>query len=219
MPTFTESLRKMQRFGRFLRLFDGKPDALPPIKPIFTFDGSTAAFSASVHTDREWGGRSRATFRVGNAGASGSGVCGVFEGFIDKSPSMVPNEAGVTGRHGFAMLQLRTHEDEVGCEEYDALALRASGDGRLYSVSLRNAMVLLYREMHFLRNFGLLNTTACEKLIKKFVKTATIQEGAAGGTGSPRASPRPGRTRLGEHCDPRGRRGGRLARARTQAAA
>ena len=132
----------MQRFGRFLRLFDGKPDALPPVKPIFTFDGSSTAYSASVHTDREWGGRSRATFRVGNAGASGSGVCGVFEGYIDKSPSMVPNEAGVTGRHGFAMLQLRTHEDEVGCEEYDALALRASGDGRLYSVSLRNAVPL-----------------------------------------------------------------------------
>ena len=132
----------MQRFGRFLRLFDGKPDALPPIKPIFTFDGSSTAYSASVHTDREWGGRSRATFRVGNAGASGSGVCGVFEGFIDKSPSLVPNEEGVTGRHGFAMLQLHTNEDEVGCEEYDALALRASGDGRLYSVSLRNAVPL-----------------------------------------------------------------------------
>ena len=43
----------MQRFGRFLRLFDGKPDALPPIKPIFVMDGSNAAFSASVHTDRE----------------------------------------------------------------------------------------------------------------------------------------------------------------------
>ena len=55
---------------------------------------------------------------------------------------MVPNEEGVTGRHGFAMLQLRTNEDEVGCEEYDALALRASGDGRLYSVSLRNAVPL-----------------------------------------------------------------------------
>ena len=143
MPTFTESLQKMQRFARFLRLFDGKPDALPPVKPIFQFDGSSnLSFSASVHTDREWGGRSRATFRVGNAGASGSGVCGVFEGFIDKTPSLVPNEEGVTGRHGFAMLQLRTHEDEVGCEEYDALALRASGDGRLYSVSLRNAVPL-----------------------------------------------------------------------------
>ena len=80
-------------------------------------DGSKP-FSASVHTDRECGGRSRATFRVGNA-ARRAAVCGVFEGFIDKTPSVVLHEEGVTGRHGFAMLQLHTNEDEVGCE-YDA---------------------------------------------------------------------------------------------------
>lgn len=139
----TAEAAKMQRVARFLRLFDGKPDAIPPVKTIFRLDGSSTAYSASVHTDREWGGRSRATFRVGNAGASGSGVCGVFEGFIDKAPSLVPNAAGVTGRRGFAMLQLKSDDADAGsCEEYDALALRASGDGRLYSVSLRNAVPL-----------------------------------------------------------------------------
>ena len=132
----------MQRFGRFLRLFDGKPDALPPVKPIFVMDGSSISFSASVHTDREWGGRSRATFRVGNAGASGSGVCGVFEGFIDKTPSVVPNEEGVTGRHGFAMLQLRTHEDEVGCEGYDALAFPTRNVARLLPPHSRSVCTL-----------------------------------------------------------------------------
>ena len=105
-------------------------------------DGSNTSFSASVHTDREWGGRSRATFRVGNAGVVGQRRLRRLEGFIDKTPSVVPNEEGVTGRHGFAMLQLHTNEDEVGCEEYDARAAPGVGDGRLYSVSLRNAVPL-----------------------------------------------------------------------------
>ena len=44
---------------------------------------------------------------------------------------------------GFAMLQLRrADEAEVGCEDYESLALRANGDGRLYAVSLRNSVPL-----------------------------------------------------------------------------
>jgi len=132
-----------RRIAPLLKQFDGKPESVPPVRRIFDFDGASAAtYVASVHTDREWGGRSRATFRVGAAGASGSDVCGVFEGFIDKGVSKVQIKGG-GGRMGFAMLQLRrADEAEVGCEDYESLALRANGDGRLYAVSLRNSVPL-----------------------------------------------------------------------------
>ena len=143
----------LQRFLRGVRegakLFNGRPDELPDTRAIFAFDGSGAAaatYEATVHTDREWGGRSRATFRVGDPGASGSPVCGVFEGFIDRRRSAVGpgvDGDGVTGRFGFAMLQLRRVDDDVtDCEDYDALVLRANSDGRLYAVSLRNSVPL-----------------------------------------------------------------------------
>ncbi|KAK7231335.1 hypothetical protein SO694_000731103 [Aureococcus anophagefferens] len=82
----------LARVGASLRkaasLFNGMPDELPAVRSIARFDGAPGgAYAATVHTDREWGGRSRATFRVGNPGASGSPVCAVFEGFIDKRPS------------------------------------------------------------------------------------------------------------------------------------
>ena len=88
----------LARVGASLRkaasLFNGMPDELPAVRSIARFDGAFGgAYAATVHTDREWGGRSRATFRVGNPGASGSPVCAVFEGFIDKRPS----DVGVAG--------------------------------------------------------------------------------------------------------------------------
>ena len=84
----------LARVGASLRkaasLFNGMPDELPAVRSIARFDGAPGgAYAATVHTDREWGGRSRATFRVGDPGASGSPVCAVFEGFIDKRPSDV----------------------------------------------------------------------------------------------------------------------------------
>lgn len=134
-----------QRVASFAKLFNGAPDALPSTRSIFKFDGSrrsAAQYTATVHTDKEWGGRSRATFRVGVGGPSGSGVCGIFEGFIDRRPSDIEVE-GVSGRRGFAMLQLQRSDDDItDCEDFDALEFRANSDGRLYALSLRNSVPL-----------------------------------------------------------------------------
>ena len=132
----------LARVGASLRkaasLFNGMPDELPAVRSIARFDGAPGgAYAATVHTDREWGGRSRATFRVGHPGASGSPVCAVFEGFIDKRPSDVGvagGDDGETGRFGFAMLNLRRVDGDVeDCEDYESLVLRANSDGRLYA--------------------------------------------------------------------------------------
>jgi len=135
-----------RRVAPILKLLDGAPDAIPSTRSIFAFDGaagSAGAYTASVHTDKEWGGRSRATFRVGNPGASGSPLCGVFEGVIDKSSSSVEIAGAGAGRYGFAMLQLkRTDEAMTDCADYDALMLRARSDGRTYALSLRNSVPL-----------------------------------------------------------------------------
>ena len=135
-----------RRVSPLLRLLDGSPDPLPATRSIFRFDGargSAGAYTATVHTDREWGGRSRATFRVGNPGASGSPTCAVFEGVIDRRPSATPVDGAGAGRFGFAMLQLRRTDDDVtDCADYDALVLNARSDGRLYALSLRNSVPL-----------------------------------------------------------------------------
>ena len=56
----------LARVGASLRkaasLFNGMPDELPAVRSIARFDGAPGgAYAATVHTDREWGGRSRAT--------------------------------------------------------------------------------------------------------------------------------------------------------------
>lgn len=132
-----------KRVVPILKLFNGQPDPPPLEEILFDFSkNSGQVFRAKVHTDSKFGGRSRATFRVGKLG-QGGGFGAVFEGMISNEHSELWKGNKAT-RLGFAAVTLEQIDgDEMDCENFQGLHLRIRPrDTRTYGITLRGAAPL-----------------------------------------------------------------------------
>ncbi|KAJ8601171.1 hypothetical protein CTAYLR_009907 [Chrysophaeum taylorii] len=138
----------------FARLFDGHPEKAPTRRVLFAFTERHRQWQrdveatpsrparAKITTDKGWGGRSWATFRVGRLGPGG-GVGAVFEGETRRSASLLAERPPPTEKLGFAAVTLDLCGDEMICDDFEALTIRARPrDHRTYSVTLRGTALL-----------------------------------------------------------------------------
>lgn len=132
MKGLLNALRRARKnTGKMLRMDHVFEEQLSA-KPLITFDSPEAVGLFRLMTDADMGGKSTASWRF-----DPDLRCGVFEGTLDLTP------AANVSNSGFAAVVLR--EGSLGpwdLEDYDALAVRARSDGRIYVTNLRAPSVI-----------------------------------------------------------------------------
>lgn len=131
-----------RRVAPFLKLLNGQPDTPPRNRVLFAFAPTLPKpYRVTIQTDASFGGRSSATFRVGKLGPGG-GYGAVFEGEIRREPNLAWN-GHPPARLGFAAVTFDYRGEEMICDDFQALTLRARPrDQRTYSVTLRGTAPL-----------------------------------------------------------------------------